>query len=78
MSVLTVILLSLLCTGLSVVILIAFLFAIYALINRKTLKLGYSEMPVTILDLIIITLIPFVLTGLFYVTLQEIITKIML
>lgn len=78
MSVLTVILLSLLCTGLSVVILIAFLFAIYALINRKTLKLGYSEMPATILDLIIITLIPFVLTGLFYVTLQEIITKIML
>lgn len=78
MSVLTVILLSLLCTGLSVVILITFLFAIYALINRKTLKLGYSEMPATILDLIIITLIPFVLTGLFYVTLQEIITKIML
>lgn len=78
MSVLTVILLSLLCTGLTVVILIAFLFAIYALINRKTLKLGYSEMPATILDLIIITLIPFVLTGLFYVTLQEIITKIML
>lgn len=78
MSVLTVILLSLFCTGLTVVILIAFLFAMYALINRKTLKLGYSEMPVTILDLIIITLIPFVLTGLFYVTLQEIITKIML
>lgn len=78
MSVLTVVLLSLLCTGLTVVILIAFLFAIYALINRKTLKLGYSEMPATILDLIIITLIPFVLTGLLYVTLQEIITKIML
>lgn len=34
------------------------LFCIHAWVNRKTLKLGFSEMPASPLDMFFITLIP--------------------
>ena len=37
------------------------MFAIYCFINRKDLTLGYSKMPATTLDFIVIYSIPFIL-----------------
>lgn len=45
---------------------VLYLFAMYCIINRKNLRLGYSKSPATILDLIIIMLVPIVMTLLAY------------
>ena len=37
------------------------MFAIHCFINRKTLKLGYSQMPAKTIDFIVIYSIPFIL-----------------
>lgn len=43
-----------------------YLFAGYAWLNRKDLKLGHSEMPATKLDMIVITLVPIAATLISY------------
>ena len=78
MSVLVIIFLAFVCFAVTIINLIAYVFAFYSLKNRKTLTLGYSEMPATTLDLIIITLLPFIISGTFFVTVLEIKNKIML
>jgi hypothetical protein len=45
---------------------VMYLFAGYAWINRKDLKLGHSEMPATKLDMVIITVLPIALTCVSY------------
>ena len=39
-----------------------YFFAGYVILNRKQIKLGFSQMPLTTIDLIIICLIPLILT----------------
>lgn len=41
--------------------LIATFFAVYSFMNRKTLKLGYSQMPAETIDFITIYMLPFLL-----------------
>lgn len=52
--------------------LLMYLFAGYVFCNRKKIKLGYSEMNLTVLDLIVICLIPVILTIFPYFVFHEI------
>lgn len=43
---------------------VMYFFSTYCIFNRKELKLGFSNTPVTILDLIIIVAVPILMTCL--------------
>jgi hypothetical protein len=45
---------------------VMYLFAVHCILNRKNLRLGYSQTPATTLDLIIIVAVPIVMTLLVY------------
>lgn len=43
---------------------VMYFFATYCVLNRKKLRLGFSQMPATVIDLIIIVSVPLLMTCL--------------
>ena len=52
-----------------------YFFTYHCWVNRKELRLGYSRMKATWLDMVFITLMPFLTSFLIYITFYEAIYK---